>query len=176
MGKSASLATLSLSFNVFGDSGAQALGAALAANSTLTSLNLSSGWITAAGAAHLAGGVGKSASLATLILCSYKIGDSGAQALGAALAATSTLTHLNLDSCRITAAGAAHLAEGMRQGPPRRVPLTLSGVDLGRVAAQVGLGDTAGGWDHRQGAGRAQRRVCRRKTERCWHWRPRARG
>ena len=35
----------------------------------------------------------------------------------------------------------------MRQGPPRRVPLPLYGVDLGRVAAQVGLGDTAGGWD-----------------------------
>jgi hypothetical protein len=74
------------------------------------------------------------------------LGD-GAQALGAALAATSTLTSLNLGYCGITAAGAAHLAEGVRQGPPRRVPLTLHGVDLGRVAAQVGLGDTAGGWD-----------------------------
>jgi hypothetical protein len=113
--------------------------------------------------------VGKSASLATLDLYGNNLRDSGAQALGAALAATSTLTSLDLGLCGITAAGATrtassrrasrraysgitaagavHLAEGVRQGPPRRVPLTLHGVDLGPVAAQVGLGDTAGGWD-----------------------------
>ena len=151
VGKSASLATLDLWSNKIGDSGAQALCAALVATSTLTSLNLRNCRITAAGVAHLAEGVGKSASLATLNLRSSggsnHLGDSGAQALGAALAATSTLTSLNLGYCGFTAAGAAHLAEGVRQGPPRRVPLTLHGVDLGRVAAQVGLGDTAGGWD-----------------------------
>ena len=34
-----------------------------------------------------------------------------------------------------------------RPAAARRVPLTMHGVDLGRVAVQVGLGDTAGGWD-----------------------------
>ena len=57
VGKSASLATLHLWSNQIGDSGAQALGAALAATSTLTSLNLGYCGITAAGAAHLAEGV-----------------------------------------------------------------------------------------------------------------------
>jgi Ran GTPase-activating protein (RanGAP) involved in mRNA processing and transport len=65
VGKSASLATLDLRGNDLGNSGAQALGAALAATSTLTSLNLWYCGITAAGAAHLAEGVGKSASLAS---------------------------------------------------------------------------------------------------------------
>ncbi len=162
MGKSVSLATLILYCNnKIGDSGAQALDAALAATSTLTSLNLGNCGIMSAGGSHLAEGVGKSATLARLDLYDLyntnKIGDSwyntneiwdsGAQAHGAALAATSTLTSLNLGGCRITAAGAAHLAEGVWQGPLRRVPLTMHGVDLGRVAVQVGLGDTAGGWD-----------------------------
>ena len=76
------------------------------------------------------------------------IGDSGPEGLGRALAASSTLTVLTLCYCGITAGGAAHIAQGVRQGPPRRVPLTLSGVKLGSVeAAQVGLGDTPGGWD-----------------------------
>jgi hypothetical protein len=152
VGKSASLATLNLFNNnplgnKIGDSGAQALGVALAATSTLTSLNLSYCGITAAGAAHLAEGVGKSASLETLNLLCNNLGNSGAQALGAELAATSTLALLDRCFCGITAAGAAHLAEGKRQGPPRRVPLTLYRVDPGSVAAQVGLGYTAGGWD-----------------------------
>ena len=137
------LTELSLTRTSIGEDRWRELGEALSDNSTLTNLDLGHCGITAAGAAHLAEGVGKSASLATLNLWSNKIGDSGAQALGAALAATSTLTSLVLESCGITAAGAAHLAEGVRQGPPRRVPLTLHGVDLGRVAAQVGLGDTA---------------------------------
>ena len=143
---SASLAALNLRSNKIGDSGAQALCAALVATSTLTSLDLSSCEITAAGAAHLAEGVGKSASLATLNLRSNKIGNSVAQALGVALAATSTLTSLDLRDCGITAAGAAHLAEGVRQGPPQCVPMKSYGEDLGRVAVQVGLGDTAG-WE-----------------------------
>ena len=138
---------LRLTHTSIGEDRWRELGEALAATSTLTSLDLGYCGITAAGAAHLAEGVGKSASLATLDLLGNNLRDSGAQALGAALAATSTLTSLNLGNCGITAAGAAHLAEGVRQGPPRRVPLTLHGVDLGPVAAQVGLGDTAGGWD-----------------------------
>ena len=141
------LTKLSLTYTSIGEDRWRELGEALSDNSTLTSLNLGLCGITAAGAAHLAEGVGKSASLATLHLYGNQIGDSGAQALCAALAATSTLTSLNLGYCGITAAGEAHLAEGVRQGPPRRVPLTLHGVDLGWVASQVGLGDTAGGWD-----------------------------
>ena len=144
-----SLSSVFVTHPAIGEDRWRELGEALSDNSTLTSLYLWSCGITAAGAAHLAEGVGKSASLATLNLgnnlgnnlWSNKIGDSGAQVLGAALVATSTLTSLNLGICGITAAGAAHLAEGVRQGPPRRVPLTLHGVDLGRVAAQVGLGD-----------------------------------
>ena len=47
--------------------------------------------------------------------------------------------------------GAAHIAQGVRQGPPRRVPLTLEGVELGSVqAAQVGLNKTPGGWNTRK--------------------------
>ena len=141
------LTELSLTYTSIGEDRWRELGEALSDNSTLTNLDLGYCGITAAGAAHLAEGVGKSASLATLDLLGNNLRDSGAQALGAALAATSTLTSLNLENCGITAAGAAHLAEGVRQGPPRRVPLTLHGVDLGRVAAQVGLGDTADGWD-----------------------------
>ena len=83
----------------------------------------------------------------SLNLLGNNLGNSGAQALGAALAATSTLTSLDLCFCGIKAAGAAHLPEGKRQGLPRRVPLTLYRVDLGCVAAQGGLGYTAGGWD-----------------------------
>jgi Ran GTPase-activating protein (RanGAP) involved in mRNA processing and transport len=57
VGKSASLATLDLFGNKIGDSGAQALGATLAATSTLTNLDLPSCGITAEGAAHLAEGM-----------------------------------------------------------------------------------------------------------------------
>jgi hypothetical protein len=158
-----------------GNRGAQALGAALATTSTLTSLHLSYCGITVAGASHLGKSVGKSASLATLNLWGNDLGNSGATALGAALAATSTLTSLILSSCGITAAGAAHLAEGVRKGPPRRVPLTLHGVDLGRVAAQVGLGHTACGWNTDQVLA-ALNVKCAAATPWCWHWRPRARG
>jgi hypothetical protein len=60
------------------------------------------------------------------------------------LAATSIIISLRLGDC----GAAAHLAEGVRKDPRRRVPLTLLRVNLGRVAAQVGVGDTAG-WDTR---------------------------
>ena len=59
---SASLATLELSYNKIGDSGAEGLGRALAASSTLTTLDLVNCGMTAGGAAHLADGVGRSAS------------------------------------------------------------------------------------------------------------------
>ena len=92
--------------------------------------------------------MGRSSSLATLHLHDNKIGDSGAEGLGRALAASSTLTALYLRYCGITAVGAAHIAQGVRQGPPRRVPLMLQGIELDSVhAAQMGLGDTSGGWD-----------------------------
>ena len=95
--------------------------------------------------------MGESPSLVTLDLSINKIGDSGAAALDLALAASSALTHLKL-SCEITALGAAHIAQGVRQGPLRRVPLTLEGVELGgplgsMLAVRLGLGDAPGGWD-----------------------------
>ena len=148
VGKSASLATLSMSGNKIVDSGAEGLSVSLTISSTLTSLYLNSCGIAAAGAEHLAAGVSKSVSLVTLDLSGNTIGDRGAEVLGKALAASSTLTTLYLGSCEITAAGAAHIAHGVKQGPPRRVPLKLWGVELGSAqAAQVGLLDVAGGWD-----------------------------
>ena len=150
VGKSASLATLDLNHNKIGDSGADGLGGALDASSTITSLNLGSCVITAAGAVSLAQGVGKSASHAALHLSGNDIGDSGAKELGGALVVSSRLITLHLVGCGITAAGAMRLAEGVRQSPPRRVPLALGGVDLGSLAAKLGLGDTAGGWDTRK--------------------------
>jgi Ran GTPase-activating protein (RanGAP) involved in mRNA processing and transport len=147
VGKCGSLTTLNLWVNNLGNSGTQTLVAALKVTSTLTSLDLKDCGITSVDVAHLSEGVGKSVSLATLILKDNRIGDSGAQALGVALAATSTLTSLNLGLCGITAADTVPLAEGVRQGPPRRVLLTMYGVDLDWVAAQVGLGYTAGGLD-----------------------------
>ena len=156
MGRSASLATLNLGGNEIGNRGGATLGLALSVSITLASLDVSYCGITAAGAANLAQGVGRSASLAALNLSGNEIGDSGGRVVGAALAVNSSLTTLSLYYCGITAVGAAHLAEGVRQGPLRHVPLTLRGVDLGwySVVAAVCVCARA----------RACVRACRTKT------------
>ncbi len=174
--KSASLATLSLKYSGdIGNSGAQALGVTLVATSTLTNLALSFCGITAEGAVHLAEGVGKSASLANLD--GNSLGDSGAQALGVALAATSTLTSLYwaLQLCLGDLGG----GRGAPGGGCAARPAAACPLDAAR--SRPGPGSSAGGprrYCRRlgQGAGCAQRPVCRRKPEWWWHWRPRARS
>ncbi len=72
----------------------------------------------------------------------WETDSSGAQALGAALAATSTLINPRTVGSRRRA---RRIWRGACGKARRGVSLTLYGVDLGRVAAQVGLGETAGG-------------------------------
>src|SRR3989338_1375086 len=108
------LASLDLTNNCIGQSGASALATALQHNSTLTSLNLRYNNIGASGASALATALQHNSSLTSLSLSYNNICASGATTLATALQHNSSLTNLYLYGNKISASGTSALATALQ--------------------------------------------------------------
>ena len=110
----ATITTLDIGSNQFGDEGATALAEAVKINTTLTTLNISGNNIRNDGAIVLAAVLKENNTLTKLDISRNYIGDPGAKALAEALKVNQTLTELYISNNSIGDFGAKDLAEALQ--------------------------------------------------------------
>jgi hypothetical protein len=125
------------------------LGTGIGRSAVLTSINLSFNRLGKEGARALAQALAASRSLTTVILKSCHMGPSEVAALSPGIRNNALLGVLDLSFNSIEEAGAMHLGAVLQNGPKRKTPLELIGVDLAPVAAKMGLGKSESGWTTR---------------------------
>jgi hypothetical protein len=123
-----------------------ALSPGIGQSAALRTLNLSYNRLGAEGAGCLALALAESRSLEAVILKACSIGPTECAALSEGICKSAILVELDLSYNRIEEAGALRLGQAVRNGPKRRVPLELAGVELACVAERLGLGKHSDRW------------------------------
>ncbi|XP_072893713.1 uncharacterized protein lrrc74a [Hemitrygon akajei] len=104
---------LDLSYNEFGNKGAESLGHMLANNESLERLNLSWNQIQTQGAVAISAGLRINITLKVLDLSCNGFGNEGALAIGETLKYNNTLLELNLSTNHINNEGVSNLCKGL---------------------------------------------------------------